>query len=219
MFMNSKKFNVYKNAVYFDIASGILLIAGLVVGLILGLNSEVKIASSSILNTTLAVLVFEIILLIYVTVKYDFYTAFTMVLAVLHNVMLTVALVCIFRIPVTDSLTTAIMIVTGLTAVNLFILFAGKPDYKSTTNRESMVNDLVSSKLKTLVLLNCTILVTVIAMIFTFNTNIVMLVRPLLIGIVVTFYSTVFMCAPFCGYFIKEKKQRKQVDLEQDYVK
>lgn len=217
--MNSKKFNVYKNAIYFDIASIILLVAGLVVGILLGLNSIVSISNGTILNATLAVLILEIILLIYAWIKYDFFTAFTMVLAVLHNVLLTTALTAIFRIPVAENFVITLLLVCGFTLVNQFVLFAGKPEYKKTTNREQMVNEIVDTKLKTITLLNCTILVSVILMIFTFNTNVVMLVRPLLVGVVVTFYSTVFMCAPFYGYFIEEKKQRKPVDLEQDYVK
>ena len=218
--MNSKKFNVFKNAIYFDIASAILLVAGLIVGLVVGLNSAVHITNTAILNTVLAVLVFAIILFVYVTIKYDFYTAFTMILAIMHNIILTVALVCIFRIPVSYSLTTALLIVTGLTTLNLFIMFTGKSEFKSTTNREQLVNKMVADKLKTLVLINCTILVTAILMIFTFSTSVVMLVRPLLVGIVVTFYSTIFMCVPFWGYFIREKKQRKPVNLEeQDYIK
>lgn len=219
VFMNSKKFSVYKNAIYFYIASLILLVAGLIVGIIFGLNSAFTLSSKTVLNTVLAVLVFEIILLCYSWIKYDFYTAFTFVLAVLHNVLLTTALTAIFRIPVIDNFVITLLLVCALTMLNQFILFADKVEYKVTTNREQMVNDLVDSKLKIITLINCTLIACVVLMIFTFSTSVVMLVRPLLIALIVIFYSTVFMCAPFYGYFIKEKKQRKVVDLEQDYVK
>ena len=140
--MNLKKFNVYKNSLYFDIASGVLLLAGLVVGLILGLNSIMTFGSSAILKTVIAVLVFMLIVFVYGWKRYEAYTGFTMVLAIAHNVMLTTALVCIFRMPVDESLMMVMLIVCALTTINLFVLFANKKEYKTTDNREKLVNEL-----------------------------------------------------------------------------
>ena len=218
--MNSKKFNVYKSAVGFDIASGLLLIAGLVVGIILGFSSTIVVSSSAILNTVIATLIFMLVLFIYLAVRYEAYTGFTAILAVAHNVMLTTALVCIFRLPINDSFMMVIMAVCGLTAINNLVLFANKKEYHKTENREQLVNSMVGEKLKSLILINCVIFTAVMLMIFTFDKSIIMFVRPMLISIIATMYSSIFMVAPFWGYFVKEKKVRKQDNLvEKDYIK
>lgn len=218
MLMNSKKFNVYKSAIGFYIASGLLLIAGLVVGIIFGFSSSIAISSTAILNTVIATLIFMLVLFIYLSIRYEAYTGFTAVLAVAHNVMLTTALVCIFRMPISDSFMAVIMAVCGLTAVNILVLFANNKEYQKTENRELLVNSLVGEKLKTLILINCAIFVAVVLMILSFDNNIIMFVRPMLIGVVATAYSSIFMVASFWGYFVKEKKVKKQ-ELEKDYVK
>lgn len=219
--MNSRKFNIYKNAIFFYIASGVLLVAGLVVGIILGLNSEIAISGRSILNTTLAVMVFALIAFIFLSVKFDPYLGFTGVLAIAHNVTLTLALVCIFRMPVAENLAMTILIVCAISVMNILLVFENKKEeYKSTTNRENLVNNLVSQKLKTVLVVNCIIFFTTIIMIFSFEADIIGLVRSLLIGIVACVYSTIFMVAPFWGAFVKERKDRKSVkDIEEDYIK
>lgn len=218
--MNSRKFNIYKNALYFYIASGLLLVAGLVVGIVLGLKSDIIVAGSAILNTTLEVIVFSLIAFIFLTVKFDGYTGFTGVLAIAHNVTLTIALVSIFRIPVAENLAMTILIVCIVTIMNMLLIFENKKEeYKSTTNREKLVNNLVSQKFKTVLVVNCILFFTTILMIFSFEANIVSLVRTLLIGLVVCFYSAIFMVAPFWGRFVKERKDRKSVKVEEDYIK
>lgn len=218
--MNLKKFNVYKNALYFDIASGILMLAGLIVGLLVGFNSILSFNTNAILKTVLAVFVFMLVVFFYGWKRYEAYTGFTMVLAIGHNVMLTTALVTIFRLQIDESLMMVMLIVCALTALNCFILFENKKEYKTTANRENLVNGLVDSKLKTLVLINGLILAVCIVLVITFNASILMFIRPMLVGIVVTAYSSIFMVAPFWGYFVKEKKVKNQVNqAEIDYIK
>ncbi len=218
--MNSRKFNIYKNAIYFYIASAVLLTAGLVVGIVLGLKSDIAISGRAILNTTLAVMVFSLIAFIFLTVKFDGYTGFTGVLAIVHNVILTVALTCIFRTPVNENLGITILIVCIVSIMNMLLMFENKKEeYKSTTNRENLVNNLVSQKFKTVLVVNCILFFTTILMIFSLEANIINLVRTMLVGIVVCFYSAIFMVAPFWGRFVKEKKDRKSVKVDEDFIK
>lgn len=218
--MNSRKFNIYKNAIYFYIASAVLLTAGLVVGIVLGLKSDIAISGRAILNTTLAVMVFSLIAFIFLTVKFDGYTGFTGVLAIVHNVILTVALTCIFRTPVNENLGITILMVCIVSIMNMLLMFENKKEeYKSTINRENLVNNLVSQKFKTVLVVNCILFFTTILMIFSLEANIINLVRTMLVGIVVCFYSAIFMVAPFWGRFVKEKKDRKSVKVDEDFIK
>ena len=219
--MNSKKFNVYKSAKYSYIASVILLVAGLVMGIVLGLNSSISISGSAILNSVLSVIIFGLIALIYFSVKYSFYVGFTTLLAVFHNAMLVTALVAIIRIPVEESFMMVLLAVCAITIVMCAMILGNKgTDYHKTDNRENLVNELMASKLKSIVLVFASLLVVAVAFIFTFEASMINIIRPLLVGLVVCLYSSIFMVTPFWGYFVKEKKVRKQVNLEeQDYVK
>lgn len=219
--MNSKKFNVYKSAIYCYIISGLLLVAGLVMGIVLGLNSSISISGSAILNNVLAVIIFGLIALIYFSIKYSFYVGFTALLAVFHNTMLVTALVAIIRIPVEESFMMVLLAVCAITVVMCAMILGDKrTDYHKTTDRENLVNELMASKLKSILWVFGSLLVVTIAFIFTFEASMLNIIRPLLVGLVVCLYSSVFMVTPFWGYFVKEKKVRKQVNLEeQDYVK
>lgn len=219
--MNSKKFNVYKSAKYSYIASTILLIAGLVMGIVLGLNSTITISGSAILNSVLSVIIFAVIALIYFSIKYSFYVGFTTLLAVFHNTMLVTALVAIIRIPVEESFMMVLLAVCSITVVMCAMILGDKrTDYHKTTDRENLVNELMASKLKSILWVFTSLLIVAIAFIFTFEASMMNIIRPLLVGLVVCLYSSIFMVTPFWGYFVKEKKVRKQVNLaEQDYVK
>ena len=221
MLMNSKKFNVYKSAKYSYIASAILLIAGLVMGIVLGLNSTITISGSAILNSVLSVIIFAVIALIYFSIKYSFYAGSTTLLAVFHNTMLVTALVAIIRIPVEESFMMVLLAVCSITVVMCAMILGDKrTDYHKTTDRENLVNELMASKLKSLLWVFTSLLIVAIAFIFTFEASMMNIIRPLLVGLVVCLYSSIFMVTPFWGYFVKEKKVRKQVNLEeQDYVK
>lgn len=221
MLMNSKKFNVYKSAKYSYIASAILLVAGLVMGIVLGLNSTITISGSAILNSVLSVIIFAVIALIYFSIKYSFYVGFTTLLAVFHNTMLVTALVAIIRIPVEELFMMVLLAVCAITVVMCAMILGDKrTDYHKTTDRENLVNELMASKLKSLLWVFTSLLVVTIAFIFTFEASMMNIIRPLLVGLVVCLYSSIFMVTPFWGYFVKEKKVRKQVNLEeQDYVK
>jgi preprotein translocase subunit SecF len=114
----------------------------------------------------------------------------------------------------------AATIVCGLTIINNFILFNDvKDEDRKPTNREVMVNEKVGSKFKTLIIINGILLIVTAIMFFTLEINIINLVRPLLLGIIIAFYSAVFMVIPFWGHFVKERKVRKVEKIEEDYVK
>ena len=218
--MNLNKFNLYKNSIFCYIASGVLLLAGLIIGIIFGLNTNLSVNGHTYLFTVLPVLIFSIIAFVYFAIRYEVYLAFTTVLAIVHNVLLLTALTTLFRIPVTESFTMAILVVCALTIVYNIILFKDvKEEDRKPADRAQMVNEKIGAKFKTLVLITAIIIVTTLLMFFTFEANIVNLIRPLLIGIIVTFYSSIFWVMPFWGHFVKERKVRKQEKQEVDYVK
>lgn len=218
--MNLNKFNIYKNVIYCYIASGLLLFAGLIIGILFGLNTSLAINGHTYLFTVLPVIIFCIIAFIYFIIKKDGYMAFTTVLAIVHNVLLLTALVSLFRIPVTESYSMAVCFVCALTVIYSIILFNDvKDEDRKTTDRQVMVNNKVGLKFKTLVLISAILIATTLLMFFTFEASLVALVRPLLLGIIIVFYSSVFMVLPFWGRFVKERKVRKPEKIEQDYVK
>lgn len=218
--MNLNRYNIYKNAKYCMLASGIILLAGLIVGLIFGVSSEIVLGGSALLNATLAVMTFSIIVFIYTLLRYDPYTALTVVMSIVHNILLTLALTVILRIPIAENYTMQICVVTALSMINCLLLFSQvKEEQKSPLSKETTVNDITQQGIKPLLYVNIPLLIATLILSFVLETGVLSFVRPMLIGIIVSVYSAIFMSVTFWGYFVKEKKKRKPETLEENLVK
>ena len=217
--MNLKRFNLFKNSLYFYIASAVVLTAGLIVGLILGLNSQMVLGGQAYLYTILSVIVFSVVAFVYFAIKYEVFTAFTIVLSICFNVCLTTALASIIRTEVNETFVMAVMLVCVLTIASSIITFGRiTNEQRKPVDREKMVNQLVNEKLRTLVITMCTVIVILLCSIFIFDASAISFVRVALLGVVSCLYSSVFLVVPFWGRFVKEKKNRR-VNLGEDYVK
>lgn len=219
--MNLKKYNFYKNSLWSYIALGLILIAGLVVGLVLGMNASIDLSGSIYLKSVLSVLVFSVCAFIYTIIRHEVYMAITMVLSIMINSMLTVALITLIRVPVNDSITMCLMIVSALTVINNLMIFSEvKDEHKKPASKEEMVNSMIEHNFKNLLLVNSLILIATCFLLFIFNAEILEIGRMLLVGIVATFFVSVFCTVPFWGFFVKEKKKKKvDTNREVDYVK
>ena len=209
--MKSHKFNFYKSAKYFIIASLLIAIAGLVVGLVLNLNTVEAIGSSVIVSCTIISLVSMLITLIYFWIRYDLITGFCYAFSIFLNVSLLIALVSIIRTPIGDSIISVLSMVILLTILLNSIIFYNVRDLKEEKlPKQELVQKICIKSFKSLLLCYAMILIVLLLSLIVYNYEIVMFVRPMLIGLTVSAITSMFIVSPLWSYFYKEKTIRKK---------
>lgn len=209
--MKSHKFNFYKSAKYFIIASLLIAIAGLVVGLILNLNTVEAIGSSVIVSCTIITLVSMLITLVYFWIRYDLITGFCYAFSIFLNVSLLIALVCIIRTPIGDSIISVISMVILLTILLNSIIFYYVRDFKEEKlPKQELVQKICVKSFKSLLLCYAMILIVLLLSLIVYNYEIIMFVRPMVIGLTVSAITAMFIISPLWSYFYKEKTIRKK---------
>lgn len=207
--MNSNKFNFYKNAKYFLVASLLLLIAGLVVGLVVGLNLVEALGGSVIVYFAGITLLSMIFVFIYFMIRYDAVTAFCFSLAIFLNVALVIAICAIIRVPVSSAFISVLAVAMILTIVlNMFIFAKIKKRKEEKTQRAELVNQVIKSSLLSILIVVVACLFVSLAVLIIIDYEILSFVRPMLVALLVCAFTTVFITAPIWGFFYKDKPKR-----------
>ena len=210
--MNSTKFNFYKNAKYFLIAFGIILLAGLVMGLVLGLNLSEALGGSAIVYFTLSMLIIMVITFIYLTIRYDSITAFCFSFLEFLNIATVVALVAIIRVPVADNFISVLAVTFVITFAYNVILFSKIKLHKhEKNNRDVVVNNCIKESIKYFLFVTIIVTVLMLLSLIIFDTSIYLFVRPMLISIVVCLISAIFISCPIWGFFYKDRPKKVKV--------
>ena len=217
--MNSTKFNFYKNAKYFLIGFGLIMLAGLIVGLILGLNLVESLGGSVVMYFSIAFLIVMVIAFVYLSLRYDVLTAFCFVLSLFINTATVVALVAIIRVPVGDNFVSVLVLTSVLTFVENLILFSKiKTKKHEKYNRDIIVNNCIKDSLFNLLFVSILLVVCLTVCLALLDSNIYLFVRPMLISVVVCLISSIFINGAVWGYFYKDRPKKVKVKDETIYV-
>ena len=209
--MKSHKYNFYKNSKYFIIASLLIALAGLIVGLTLKLNTVEAIGSSVIVNSTIITLVSMVITLVYFWIRYDLVTGFCYAFSIFFNISLMIALLAIIRTPITDNIVSVISMVILLTvAFNSLIFYNTKDLKEEKLTKQDLVQKISEKSFKSVLLCFVMFLVVLLLSLIVYNYEIIMFVRPMLVGLTISAITTMFIIAPIWSYFYKEKTIRKK---------
>lgn len=208
--MNSRKFDFFGNMKYFSIASLVIMLAGLVIGLIFGFANSSSINGQAYLYSILAIIISILVLFIYCAIRHGFYSAFAFLLSSFHNIALLISLVVLFRIPVESGLLMALCLTIALTAVFEFITLSKlTPEMKITESRKTTTNDLVVKSLKQLIIIGLSIVVVLVLGLLIGGVSILNFVRPALLGTIISLYCAIFITTEYWGLYVKEKRKKK----------
>ena len=217
--MNLNKFNFYKNSKYVIISSLLILLAGLIVGIICKLNIVEAMGSSVVITGTAVVLVTMITCLVYFNFRYDIVSAFCFSLAAFLNVAVTMAVCAIIRIPVSSVIISVIGVILVLSVLfNIFIFEKIKSLKSEKKDREELVNLVVRSSIKQILLIVALILIALLLSLIIVNINVIIFIRLMIVGLITTALSSIFVIAPIWGYFYRDIPKKKKVIDETMFV-
>ncbi len=186
-----------------------------------GIDRVGAVASVTLIQNALwAVLIAGVLMLLYIWIRFELYNGLVAIVALLHDVLIMLAFVTIFRIQVNSSFIAAVLTIIGYSINNTIVVFdrvrenskklAGMP-------REQIVNTSVRETLTRSLYTSLTTLFTITALYFFGVDAIQEFTLPIIIGLVAGTYSSVLLAAPLWYYWHlaadksgKAKKSKKK---------
>ena len=222
--MNSnKKYDFYKNAIYFLIANAVLLFAAFIILCIFGFNYGVNISHGRmILGISLTTILSLGGLLVYVGFRYDFIKAMTIVFVSAHNMLLSTAVICLIRVPVTESLIAGYVLLIALTSVFILIMTNKIKDINlKKADFSAVIKNTLDSSVKQVLVYSLVVVGLLFLSLIAFNASVFNFARLLFVMVVVLIYSMMTIALPiWCFLSTKIKKvKRAKVDTNVDNQK
>lgn len=214
--MNSNKFNLYKNSIYFLIANGAVSLVALVIGLVFGVNYATSIEPGNLLFAcVMTVLLSLVAIFLYVGFTTSFAKAFGVVLVVAHNVLLSTALITLVRIPVGESIVMAYALIVAISAIFAILPSAKlKAEDVKKQDKNQLSKNMTKSNFKAVVITSVAIVVLLVFGLVVASQTMFDLVREFLVMTLVIIYGAFTIQNPIMCYFISKinSKKKKVVD-------
>ena len=215
--MNSnKKYDFYKNTIYYLIASAVLLFASIIVVCVVGFNHQTSVSAGSlVLKSALISIISLILVFLYVGFRYDFAKAFGIVAITTHNLLLSTAIIAIIRVPVTESLLMGYMLLIGISTLYTLML---TEKLKNVNLKKADYNEIIKNatkqSLKPIVLLTAIILVVLMLTLLVASAYIFSLARVLFVMLLIVIYSAFTLMLPVWCFFSSKIKNVKRAKVD-----
>ncbi len=162
----------------------------------------------------LSVVIASVLILFYVWIRFELYSGFAAIAALLHDVAIMLAITCILRIPVNSSFIAAVLTIVGYSINNTIVIFDRiRENSKSALNvakyRDDIVNRSISSTLSRSVNTSITTLLTVSMVYLLGVDSLKEFTLPIIIGLVAGAYSSIFLAGPLWATFLSIRKDGK----------
>lgn len=164
------------------------------------------------LNALMALGIASLLIVAYVTFRFEFKFAIAAILALLHDVLIAVGLFAIFRWEVDSSFVAAILTIIGYSINDTIVIFDRiRENLNKKRHNESLqelINKSISQTLVRSINTAMTVLVTLVALYIFGGANIRNFTMCLLIGVISGCYSSIFNASPL-WYMLKQMEGKK----------
>ena len=158
-----------------------------------------------------AVLIAVVLMLLYITVRFEFLSGVSAVAGLVHNIVIMIGAYALFKLPVNNSFVAAVLTIVGYSINNTIVIFDRvRENVKKEKNLsyEEIADKSVSQSLARTINSSITTLMT-IGMLYILGVNSIReFALPIIIGIVAGTYSSIFLCAPL---WVKMKEGAKKL--------
>lgn len=167
------------------------------------IGGELK--SSAIMSCIVAL----ILMLIYISIRFEFLSGIAAVISLAHNVLVLMSIYAIFQLNINTTFIAAILTIVGYTINDTIVTFdrireitrkVRKTPFSEIVNKG--VNETVIRSIATSV----TTLLTIVILYFVGVQSIKEFAFPIIIGIIVGTYSSIFIASPIWSMFKKDNK-------------
>lgn len=162
--------------------------------------------NKAILSTVIA----SVLMLGYITFRFEFTLGVSAIVALIHDVLVTISIYAIFNLPVNSSFIAAILTIVGYSINDTIVIFDKIREnmrFNSRQKLEEIINNSVNTTLRRTINTTLTTLIAVIVLYIMGVEDIKVLALPLILGMISGTYSSIFI-APSLWYDIKSLKTR-----------
>ncbi|WP_077367278.1 protein translocase subunit SecF [Anaerosalibacter sp. Marseille-P3206] len=168
------------------------------------MGSEIR--KKALLSAGIAV----VAMLVYITLRFEFKFALSAIIALIHDVLITLSVYAIFKVPINSSFIAAILTILGYSINDTIVIFDrirenAKSSRKVSHDGEyysSLINDSIRQSIARTINTSLTTLVTIVLLYVLGVEDIKVLAFPLIIGVISGTYSSLFIASPI-WYLLK----------------
>ena len=184
-----------------------------------GIESVGGIASGDLIRSAiLSVLLASILMMLYIWIRFDLYSGIGALIALAHDVIAMVAVMCIFQIQVDSTFIAACLTIVGYSINDPVIVFDRIRENMGALNpkeysREKIVDISIRETLGRTINTSLTTLIMITALYIFGVQSIKIFTLPLIVGVAVGTYSSMFIAAPIWIKLLNKfgKKKHKRV--------
>lgn len=166
-------------------------------------------SSKNLIKTSaIAVSIALVLMLLYIIIRFDFYSGLAAVVALLHDVIIMLSLTVIFYVEIGDSIVAGLITIVAYSINNTIVVFDRIRSVVKPLNKQgkkydvgSVINNAVFSTMTRTLYTTLTTLVVMIILVAMGVTSIQTFGLPIIFGLIAGFYSSVFIAAPLWGEF------------------
>jgi len=160
-------------------------------------------------DALLALAVAGVLILIYISIRFEFYSAVAAVLCLLHDVLIMLAFVAITRMEVNSTFIAAVLTIVGYSINNTIVVFDRvrdneKSGFKGTT--AELINKSVKETFTRSMYTALTTFITITLLYVLGADAIRTFALPIIIGLAAGTYSSLFIAAPLWGLLLGKRK-------------
>ncbi|KKM09227.1 preprotein translocase subunit SecF [Clostridiales bacterium PH28_bin88] len=150
-------------------------------------------------NAIMALVIASILMVIYITIRFEFFFAIAAITALLHDVMVTVSIFSLFRIQVDSAFVAAILTIIGYSINDTIVIFDRIRENLKLHRKESLeelVNNSISQTLTRSINTVLTVVMALLALIFLGGETTRVFALAMLVGTLSGTYSSIFTASP-----------------------
>ena len=168
------------------------------------------------LNAIKAVLIASIGMLIYIIFRFKSWQyGLSAIIGVVHDVLLVISFYCIFGYTVNNPFIAAILTLVGYSINDTIVIFDRIRDNRRLYKKDSLEENIdrsINNTLNRTIMTSLTTLVVMIPLCIMVSASIREFIIPLMVGVIVGCYSSIFVCSPALYDLSREEsKYEKQV--------
>ncbi|MBE6064717.1 protein translocase subunit SecF [Clostridium cochlearium] len=156
----------------------------------------------------LSLIIANIAMLVYVGFRFEFKFGLAAILALVHDILITISVYAILQIPVNSSFIAAILTIVGYSINDTIVVFDRIRENRKRNrkaNEAEVANVSITQTMKRSINTSLTTLFTIVC-VYIFVPSVREFALPLLIGIVCGAYSSIFIASPLWIVFTKKDK-------------
>ncbi len=166
-----------------------------------------------IANAFLSVLIASVLMLIYIWIRFELFSGVAAVAALIHDVLIMTAVMCIARIPVNSSFIAACLTIVGYSINDTIVVFDrirenNKKLSGKSVSRMEVADHSIRETLPRTINTSLTTLITILAVYIFGVASIKEFALPIIVGLISGTYSSIFIASPIWVSLVEWRNRR-----------